>query len=77
MLPGGQGYRLDIRDAWRDFPGGGCEADTLRMNQYIEACVLEAPEQYYWVDKRFKTRPPGHRVCIDPGASGTVDRPTS
>lgn len=59
MLPGGRGYLLDIREAWRDFPGDSVEADTLRMNQYIEACVLEAPEQYYWVHKRFKTRPPG------------------
>jgi KDO2-lipid IV(A) lauroyltransferase len=59
MLPGGRGYLLDIRDAWRDFPGDSVEADTQRMNQYIEACVLEAPEQYYWVHKRFKTRPPG------------------
>jgi KDO2-lipid IV(A) lauroyltransferase len=29
------------------------------MNRYIERCVLEMPEQYYWVHKRFKTRPPG------------------
>ena len=25
----------------------------------IEECVREMPEQYYWVHKRFKTRPPG------------------
>jgi len=35
------------------------EADTLRMNAYIERRVLEAPEQYYWMHKRFKTRPEG------------------
>ena len=25
----------------------------------IEARVREMPEQYYWLHKRFKTRPPG------------------
>lgn len=57
MLP--HGYVLDIREPWADFPGADVEADTLRMNAYIEGCVRDAPEQYYWVHKRFKTRPPG------------------
>ena len=34
-------------------------ADTRRMNAFIEERVLEMPEQYYWLHKRFKTRPPG------------------
>ena len=34
-------------------------ADTLRMNRYIERKVLEMPEQYLWMHKRFKTRPEG------------------
>jgi KDO2-lipid IV(A) lauroyltransferase len=29
------------------------------MNEYIEQRVLEMPEQYNWMHKRFKTRPPG------------------
>jgi KDO2-lipid IV(A) lauroyltransferase len=29
------------------------------MNAFIEQCVLEAPEQYLWLHKRFKTRPEG------------------
>ena len=29
------------------------------MNAFIEERVREMPEQYYWVHKRFKTRPPG------------------
>jgi KDO2-lipid IV(A) lauroyltransferase len=59
MLPAGAGYVIEIRPPWEDFPGESVEADTLRMNRYIERCVLEMPEQYYWVHKRFKTRPPG------------------
>jgi KDO2-lipid IV(A) lauroyltransferase len=59
MRPGGAGYVLDIRPAWTDFPGADVETDTHRMNACIEGWVREMPEQYYWVHKRFKTRPPG------------------
>lgn len=59
MLPGGQGYVVEIQPAWADFPGQSIEADTLRMNAYIESEVLKQPEQYFWLHKRFKTRPPG------------------
>ncbi len=59
MLPGGAGYALEIHEAWTDFPGASIEADTRYMNDYIERCVLAMPEQYYWVHRRFKTRPLG------------------
>jgi KDO2-lipid IV(A) lauroyltransferase len=29
------------------------------MNAFIEARVAEMPAQYFWLHKRFKTRPPG------------------
>ncbi|MEX0637123.1 MAG: lipid A biosynthesis acyltransferase, partial [Burkholderiales bacterium] len=59
MLPGGGGYRVRIEPPWQDFPTGDVEADTRRMNAYIEKVALEIPEQYLWMHKRFKTRPPG------------------
>jgi len=59
MLPGGRGYLLDVGAAWDGFPGASAEADTRRMNAFIEQQVRQMPEQYYWVHKRFKTRPPG------------------
>lgn len=59
MLPGGQGYVVEIGEPWDDFPTGDVAADTLRMNQWIESLVRTMPEQYYWVHRRFKTRPPG------------------
>lgn len=61
MLPGGQGYRLEIGEPWADFPTADVEADTARMNAAIEAAVRTMPEQYYWVHRRFKTRPEGER----------------
>jgi len=59
MLPGGAGYVLQILPAWDDYPGASVEADTQRMNAFIEVQVRRMPEQYLWVHKRFKTRPPG------------------
>lgn len=59
MLPGGQGYVVDVGEAWEDFPTDDVSADTARMNAYIESIVRTQPEQYYWVHRRFKTRPEG------------------
>jgi KDO2-lipid IV(A) lauroyltransferase len=59
MLPGGAGYLLRIEAPWDNFPTQDIAADTRRMNEYIEHRVLEMPEQYLWMHKRFKTRPEG------------------
>ena len=59
LLPGGAGYLLRIEPPWDNFPTADAVADTRRMNQYIEQRVLEMPEQYFWMHKRFKTRPEG------------------
>lgn len=58
MLPG-TGYVARFWPAWKDFPGASAEADTRRMMAFIEERVLEMPEQYHWLHKRFKTRPAG------------------
>ncbi len=59
MLPRGAGYVVNIEPPWQDFPTADAMADTRRMNAYIEQRILEMPEQYNWMHKRFKTRPPG------------------
>ena len=59
MLPGGQGYRVRYLDPWTDFPSDDPVADAARMNEWIASEVRRNPAQYYWVHKRFKTRPPG------------------
>lgn len=58
MLPGG-GYVTRFYPAWTDYPSGDDSADARRMNAFIEERVLEMPEQYHWLHKRFKTRPQG------------------
>lgn len=55
----GHRYELDIYPAWDNFPSDDLAADCRRMNAFIEQRVLEQPEQYFWLHKRFKTRPEG------------------
>jgi len=59
MLPGGGGYVVRFYPAWTGFPSGDEAVDARRMLAFIEERVLEMPEQYHWLHKRFKTRPPG------------------
>ena len=59
MLPRGEGYVLTIEPPWENFPTDDLVADTRRMNDYIERRIAAMPEQYNWMHKRFKTRPPG------------------
>jgi len=62
QLGWGRGFEVIFQPPLENFPTGeGPEADARRMNEAIEKAILilEAPEQYFWVHKRFKTRPPG------------------
>lgn len=57
MTPGG--YEVQVLPAWKDFPTDDIVADTALMNERLQGWIDAMPEQYYWVHKRFKTRPPG------------------
>jgi KDO2-lipid IV(A) lauroyltransferase len=52
-------YQLSVSAPLADFPSQDVQQDTHRVNQQIEQMVKQAPEQYLWLHKRFKTRPPG------------------
>jgi Kdo2-lipid IVA lauroyltransferase/acyltransferase len=54
-----EGYEIHVGEAWAGFPSSDIEADTALMNRRLEAYIDQMPSQYYWVHKRFKTRPPG------------------
>ncbi|NBN93453.1 MAG: lipid A biosynthesis acyltransferase, partial [Betaproteobacteria bacterium] len=58
-LSDGTGYRISILPALEGFPTGDDAADARHINQLVEHAVLNAPEQYLWVHRRFKTRPSG------------------
>ena len=57
--PKGQGYKLSILPALENFPSGNIEEDALVINQTLEHLILQNPEQYLWVHKRYKNRPKG------------------
>ena len=58
-LPGTAGYEIVILPALEHFPSGDVVADARRINELLEQHIRQAPEQYLWVHRRFKTRPPG------------------
>lgn len=59
VLPDYRGYKLTVYEPFEDFPTGCEVTDARRMNAFLEAQILKHPEQYYWVHRRFKHRPPG------------------
>lgn len=53
-------YHVRILPPMDDFPGeGSLEEATERINRLIEDWVRLDPAQYYWVHRRYKTRPEG------------------
>lgn len=59
VLPDYQGYKLTIFEPLGDFPSQSETIDARRMNEFLETQITSCPEQYYWVHRRFKNRPPG------------------
>jgi KDO2-lipid IV(A) lauroyltransferase len=59
------GYEARCYPAWENFPSGDDAADARRMNAFLEERIREMPDQYFWVHKRFKTRPPGEPGFYD------------
>ncbi len=50
-------YEIDIYPAPEDFPTGDEHQDARMMNQFIEKCAGERPEQYMWVLQLLRTQP--------------------
>ena len=57
VTPGG--YEVELLPRWKDFPTGDIVADTTRQNEMLAGYIRAMPSQYYWVHRRFKTRPAG------------------
>lgn len=58
-LPRGQGFRIEFVPMPESFPSGDATADATAMNAALEAAIRKAPEQYWWVHRRFKDQPEG------------------
>jgi KDO2-lipid IV(A) lauroyltransferase len=54
-----EGYEIEVHAPLEDFPSEDFAADTAHMNRWLEKEIQKMPDQYFWLHKRFKTRPPG------------------
>ncbi len=57
--PFGKGFDLIFHPPLQDFPKNDETDDASRMNRVVEQLINERPEQYMWIHRRFKVRPPG------------------
>ena len=69
----GARYEIRIYAPLEGFPSDDPVADTARLVTFLEQFIRDAPEQYQWLHKRFRWRPP---ELPDPYAKG-AGRPTS
>jgi KDO2-lipid IV(A) lauroyltransferase len=53
------GYKLKFYPPIPDFADKEDIQALTELNAHIESMVLEQPESYLWMHKRFKTRPEG------------------
>ena len=53
------GYQVEVMPAWERFGSGDSVVETALMNQHLQSYIDTMPDQYFWVHKRFKDRPPG------------------
>jgi len=50
------GYLIRFEAALEDFPSSDAIADTARLVARLEAQVRQCPDQYFWKQRRFRTR---------------------
>lgn len=55
----GDHYVTRFYPAWENYPSDDVVADTRYMNAFLEDRVREMPDQYFWMHRRFSTRPQG------------------
>lgn len=56
---GAKGYEIIFEKMLENYPKGDDYTDALTMNQVTEQLIRRYPDQYFWLHKRFKTRPEG------------------
>jgi KDO2-lipid IV(A) lauroyltransferase len=61
----GDHYVTRFYPAWENYPTDDVIADTRFMNAFLEDRVREMPEQYFWLHRRFATRPEGEPDLYD------------
>ncbi|MBF2761314.1 MAG: lipid A biosynthesis acyltransferase [Ectothiorhodospiraceae bacterium AqS1] len=64
--PDDSGWDVILSPALEDFPSGDDLADAERLNAILEDHIKDNIEQYLWIHRRFKDRPPGEGDVYDP-----------
>lgn len=59
LLPDGEGVDVHFCDPLPNYPTDDPKADAQTFNRWLETQIQQQPAQYFWVHRRFKTRPPG------------------
>lgn len=60
-LKDGSGYLVSIHEPATGFPAKTEQEDAQLLIELVEKAILEAPDQYMWMHRRFKTRPEGSK----------------
>lgn len=58
-LPNGKGFHIHFLPESENLKDKSLEKAAALLNQGVERCVRQLPDQYLWGYKRFKTRPEG------------------
>jgi KDO2-lipid IV(A) lauroyltransferase len=58
-LAKGRGYHMHVLPASQAIACDDIVSASKAVNEGVEACIRLCPEQYQWIYKRFKRRPPG------------------
>lgn len=58
-------YTVSFDAPLENFPGDDKREDLARLNRLFEEKIRRVPEQYWWIHRRFKTRPPGEPAFYD------------
>jgi KDO2-lipid IV(A) lauroyltransferase len=53
-------YRISFLPRFEDFPTDDAVTDTMRYVHVLEEQIRQAPEQYFWVHRKFKNLPDGY-----------------
>jgi Kdo2-lipid IVA lauroyltransferase/acyltransferase len=57
-LPDDSGYVMSIGAPLQGLPSDDAAEDTRRLTALLEDYIRLCPDQYWWIHKRFKNRPP-------------------
>lgn len=69
-----EGYVSRFYPPWDESTLDDGEQAARALNAFVEARVLEMPEQYLWTHRRFKTRPPGEAPFYRDAMTPDADR---